>query len=780
VTQTAGREATGLTFYNRHDDGVDNKDGLEALKAAVNLASGGDNTAFIYYLEGDRIKVCAVQSGWVAASAGISSSWLGATPLGSIDYNRYWFVVDLSENYGSSFIHYKNPPAVAARSSVIKKSGNGSITAKMGQNGIKNTDGVFDDATVFSLDWVKRLLSDECVPLAVVAGFTDFGQVSRNTGALAAWLNNGVKTVRAAFPTICFKYGTNGSSSSRKFISTNFTPGEATTIINDNPNWTLIWYNTFVGISGHQTGGTGKLFLGTGGVVVIGTGVEGRHRTINKYVTMENECAVLRLHGKKWDNRGGPSDERTLDAFLSDNIRGMTQGGQRPLTIINRNDEILLHSENTSVWVPGLVDPDASLLMGSIAKFRERAWFLAFKHSTMGQLLTQREAQVYIKTQKGLLYAPIASVDNEAGTITLSMGETARVFRVGNVGEDSFNHINTLIESRGKNLMKEMKVDGIKDHLYRALSKRADKRAKDELAKIKSQLDLGSSKNVGSLFGNTSGEKIWGGVGEMFAVELFQSLGPPDWGCSVVDGHIFWFKDKLRYVNRNSGDKMSARQNREGAFVRYETPFNQLITLSRTPRGWGIMTRFWGVGLHPNVSGEKKSQGLCHGAVECSVLAEDKRGMNLIKDYNKRNGTFDLMEALKVVNYAAQLLEASVVAGDSGAGYNALNIQDANGKRMLPLMKWNAFDTESQPEDDRKRMEQAYKGAGRKMVWAMLPDLEALATKCLNSKWFWEPSKASKKKKKAKDGPALKQVAEDFRGRVPPPRDSATLEDILG
>lgn len=765
-----------LRWFNATEPTVFNLDGHSALSYAKRQITA-DNCAYILYLEDDRIKVCVLQSMRVLLrSSGITTSFMTGAVMGNYTNRNTLILVDLADNYGAEVRHHRNPPERSNRQSLFRTSDSGLLSANLGRNGVKGVDGEYHEGTMFDLTWAQTLMTDQCLPLAVFKRHTEFSSTASNSGVFAAWLNNGRGIAKATFPVFAFEY----SMGECNLLSTDIVPSAVDALMEENNNWDCVFVNLLVHFTG-RTSNLKKLYVNTGLIMEMST--TPLDTTFNEYTTVRNRNTVLRLHGSRWDGCGTPTDEDSLPCLLSESLGASSGSDTRAVTFLNRNNELLLLSVGRTLIAPKLLDENANILIDAIGRVRNRAWFMLLRNNSIGDVLLGQRTTVFVKTREGLLYMPNIEMNGD-GKIVLSRDEHAHMVLVGQRAEEEFGSLNALIEERGVVLMREMKMENMVSHLSDRMRTQAKELGDAELARIKRALDVKKGSDISSLMGGATSGSIWGGVDESFVFELFKSLGPPDWGCSIIDGHIVWYKDKLRWENRNSVGGASSIQSQEYAFIRYETPFNQLITLSRTARGWCVMTKFWGVGRHPNVelSGGEEHQSLCHGAVSHSVIAEDKNGKNLTEDYNRRNGTFVLTEALRVVNYAAQIMEASVVVGDSGQGHNHPNLSRIDVNSLMPLFKWNVFDIEGAPEEYREKMKKAYRAVGRPFVFAMLPSLAKDVQNCLSSKWFWKPPKITKPMTGAEEErpSTLGEVAQGFRERTDRPTNTRGLGALFG
>jgi hypothetical protein len=192
-----------------------------------------------------------------------------------------------------------------------------------------------------------------------------------------------------------------------------------------------------------------------------------------------------------------------------------------------------------------------------------------------------------------------------------------------------------------------------------------------------------------------------------------------------------------------------------------------MVAIGRSGSGWGVLTRFWGTGHHPNISGSGWTQELCHGAVQSSVLAETKDGTNLLNKYHSRNGSLSLKEAIKAANLVAELLEASLLSGDSGRGFVHTSYRDISYECLLPLQKWNTFDLESVPEEVREVMERVYMWGGNELMFPILPGLVGNIKESMSSNWFWEPPKnpPGARNFESEAAPSLTALRDAFRVR---------------
>lgn len=738
ITDT-NHSARSVTFWHE-DAGVENTRGLEALQHALDQGFASDNCGMIIYMEDDRLKLAAIERGQHLAQGGhMRMSFMNGPPL-SMDYTHGFFLVDLAHSWGGEWYNSTNPPENGVQCTALKVGESQQLSTNLGRNFV----GEQEDGTLTDRSFALSFLTDQRLPLMTFPSFVSYGGTTGRIGANTAFVDNGNEIVQLTFPTFAFVVG------NTLVGAADFTPEEIDNIGEANSGWDIVIFNSTVQFTHHLVSRM-VLFVNCD---VITYNIDNGNPTneMGNLVTASPGATCLKLKGSRWNGMGATLDGDMLLRILMSDYRhdsGTPSRRKKRHLFINSDDKLLLLKAHDNVFIYGLNDEEGDRLLRAVSKVVESIDMMILRTSSIGDILSRDDALVMVKTRAGVVFYPHLHQHEDELTYSIVSGQ--KVLLAGHNASAEFEIIQGIFKERGKDIRRELRIDTISSYLTSKLEERAKVLSEEHLADIKDRLDLKPGKDIGSLFGKGSGDTIWGGVGEHFARELFDSMGPIGWATTIIDGFIVWYRGTLRWENRNSAGGMEATQNRELPFVRYETPFNAAIALGRTARGWGVFTTHWGTGFHPNITGDGASgwhEELCHGAVEHSVLAEDKNGASVVKAYNDRNGKLTLKEGLKCASLAAELLEASITVGDAGRGFSHPVYRDYNTETMLPLNKWNAFAVESIPEEVRKNMVAAYDHERKPFVWAMLPVLAEECRKILNSDWFftlkWDAPKAVK------------------------------------
>lgn len=396
-------------------------------------------------------------------------------------------------------------------------------------------------------------------------------------------------------------------------------------------------------------------------------------------------------------------------------------------------------------------DSGRSIDMVIAANVKSKAIEQLFKRQILNQLATRRLAAMIksgglkslengsvavLRTPDGFIQ--LGSIKRSAGkkSITFNLDATAKIIALDQKSIETYESVIAGVRTSNKRLEQTLEYSDLINRALNELRRKSEEIATEQLANIKKQLDLSKGKNVSSLL-DTRNVDAYGGITTEFVLELIKSLGPMDWGCAIIKGHVLWYKNKIRYDSRESSDvgnmTPSTSQRKEMPYIRWETPMRAMILLSKAKGGWRVTTRVTSVGRHPNIG---TGGTLCHGSVENSVLT-DLKGGNIVDEMNKKNGSFTLKEALRCANTMADLLTASLAAGDSGRGFNRISLS-ATDSRAIPLLKQNIFtNIDKLTEEQQKEIKKIHKGIPPVLL---PPNLLDVIHDGLTSEWFWNSS----------------------------------------
>ena len=723
-------------------------DGLEAILSATEKPqnnSDSDYISYIFYLEGDRIKIagltrCYCVERELPNGFGLITHWKG----GNLRHDLY-IIWDMSQNIPSMFTRGvgapENLPQYRVKSTIFQKTvsldrhDNPTYVLKTPDEKIGLTFGWPDDETnPYRPDFLNSFINNgkDRIILAMVKAANRDHNSHPGMSYLFFHRNMGDDTgFLFRFVPIGLSFG---SDFSRFYIvSYDFTPKEMYTYIRERKT-KFSYHNVPVCFpQAHSSGESGRTSFYNCQVFIEGK-IQNQDEKIRlptkeKMIVTDKGSAIFRLDSTRFKEGGIDVDIEHVKTLMSyeDGVPAA------PRAIINTDGKLLsiVRKNYEYVWNwPGGKD---TVVPFSLVKNLEDSIFKKWVSDRgFGDLIKDKfcsdgtardNAVALINVGRGLVFAyPRVQLKDDGLFIPFS---GANVVALSKDAERYREEIEYRIIEKETRIKEALGIEKIATSIKRSFNAAKEASAHEALREIKEALEIGSSDRIEDLF-DFQNRDTRGFAGPMFIVDLMKELGPIGWGFTISKGELMWFRDTLRYEIRSAGGGFETIQEQEKVFLKWQTDFHSSIVIRRGQTGYEVETKFFGVGWHPNVSSDGS---LCHGGTGSSIFIE-KDGKNMVQYYNQKNGRLTFKEAIKAVRFFANLLEMSVKCGDAWSGHSR-PVYDAVGLkhdlmmrdgvmvpdrtrtvdpfRLIPRHRFSIFDWDSIPEYRRDEIKKVYR-----------------------------------------------------------------------